>query len=192
MRHILLLGIMGILFFGQGYLISHAGHNHSSEQVPMPHEENVLEKNPIEKAIMWLGNLHLVFLHFPIALIIMTVVAELLFFIYGADLFNQASRFMIVAAAITVIPTVLFGFAYAYGVSYEGESFIFFSLHEFFGLLTGALTLLTAALKEEYVETRRGSKQIYYGCLFFAFITVNLAGIFGGILTFGTEGLALP
>lgn len=175
-------------------LFSHEGHDHEENQkieqqatfLVTPHDEenesNISKENSdsYNKIIHWLGNFHPIFLHFPIALIAMTVISELLLFWFGNPLFDHASRFMIIAAAITVIPTALFGFAYGYHAHYEGDLATLFEWHQFSGIFTTLFTIAAATLRELH-----SSRRIYYICLTIIFISVNLTAYFGGEMTFG-------
>lgn len=133
------------------------------------------------------GRFHLLFLHFPIALIVMTVVAEWLWIWFGNPLFSQAARFMIFAAAIFAPITALLGLAFGYGRNYEGLSLDLFVWHRYFGLLTAGLAILTATLRERYARELSSSLRSYHVSLFFLFLSVSLTGAFGGSLTFGLD-----
>lgn len=135
--------------------------------------------------VLGLGRLHLVFLHFPIALIMMTVVAEILFFWRGSVLFDHAARFMMAAAAILAPVTALFGFALGLGQFYEGSMNDIYAWHRYFGVVTAILALWAATLRENYARGKSNSLRAYYLCLFFAFLAVNLTGLLGGVLAFG-------
>src|SRR4051812_19601708 len=74
-----------------------------------------------ERVLHLLGYLHLILLHFPIALIIMTCIAELLYVRDYNPLYKHAARFMILSAAFFALPTVLSGFAFAFEAHYESH-----------------------------------------------------------------------
>lgn len=133
------------------------------------------------------GRFHLLLLHFPIALIVMTVVAEWLWIWFGGLMFSQAARFMIFAAAIFAPITALLGLAFGYGQHYEGLSLDLFVWHRYFGLLTAGLAILTAILRERYARELSSSLTSYYISLFLLFLSVSLTGAFGGSLTFGLD-----
>lgn len=135
--------------------------------------------------VLWLGRLHLVFLHFPIALIIMTAISEILFVWYANPLFDHASRFMIVAAAVWAPITALFGFALGFGQFYEGWMNDIYAWHRYFGVVTTILVWWAATLREQYVRQKTSSLRSYYICLFFLVVCVNLTGLLGGTLAFG-------
>lgn len=62
-----------------------------------------------ESWAQWVGGFHFIFLHFPIALIAMTAISELLLICYRRPIFDYAVRFMLIATAILAAPTALFG-----------------------------------------------------------------------------------
>lgn len=134
-----------------------------------------------------IGRFHFLFLHFPIALIVMTVVAEWLWIWFASPLFNFAARFMIISAAIFALPTALLGFAMSYEQNYEGISLDLFLWHRYFGFLTAGLAILAAILRERYQRELSQSLTCYYLSLFFLFVSVSLTGAFGGSLTFGLD-----
>jgi uncharacterized membrane protein len=174
----------------------HEGHQHKEhdgqiEQQVLSNEEMDVRQHLFSAVIHWLGHLHPIFLHFPIALLVMTGVSEVLFLWYGSSLFEHASRFMIITAAITVVPTVLSGFAFAYGASYAGERASFLWWHQSLGVLTALLTIAAAILREIRSRRQWNTMKTYYICLMAAFISVNLTGFFGGGMTFGL-GLFQP
>lgn len=164
--------------------------HHQKKEVTV--SEKQVEAVNFDKIIKWVGNFHLILLHFPIALITMAAVSELLFFWYGNPLFDQASRFMVLAAAVTVIPTVLTGLAYGYNVPYEGVMASYFWWHRFFGIFTALLAILTAVLREFSPQKSSCPRAPYYLCLFLLFISVNVTAFLGGSLTFGIGHLWPP
>lgn len=183
-----LIGLMCFFIFLQVQCFGHEGHHEEEATV----SEKQVEVVYSDKIIKWLGNFHPILLHFPIALITMAVVSELLFFRYRKQLFIQASRFMIVAAAVTAIPTALTGFAFSYGADYEGLQASYFWWHRFFGIFTTLLAIITAVFRELPSQKLPYFKAAYYLCLFLLFISVNVTGFFGGSLTFGIGHLWPP
>jgi uncharacterized membrane protein len=159
------------------FLQAHEGHS------------SLLMESELSLAILLagIGRFHLLFLHFPIALIVMTVAAESLWIWFANPLFRQAARFMIVAAAIFAPITALLGLAFGYGQHYEGISLDLYVWHRYFGLMTAGLAILAAILKERHVREYSSSSISYYVSLFFLFLSLSLTGAFGGSLTFGLD-----
>jgi uncharacterized membrane protein len=199
-KHISLFGIAFLFLIFSTMLFSHEGHHHESENqtseqqamVPTDYPQKEIGNEFDVNIIHRLGTFHPILLHFPIALIVMTAVSELLFCWYSSSLFEQASRFMIIAAAITAIPTALSGLAFGYNAHYEGIFFTLFWWHRLFGIFTVLLTIVASVLRELYLRKQRNTLRAYYLCLFIAFISVNLTGYLGGGMTFGPSNLWPP
>jgi len=156
----------------------------ANEKIQHVHNHGLNNKNWIN----WVGNFHPVILHFPIALIIMTGIAELLAIRSPSPIFHNAARFMIFFAAITVIPTALLGLAYGYKATYEGTLSIIFWWHRFSGLTTAAMAIITVFLKE--LSLRKKLRGCYYGfSLGILVVLVTIAGYLGGDMTFGLSNL---
>lgn len=173
------------------HLNAHEGHEHKTIQGSMASSELVSDPHypdfAFRVAVKRIGNLHFILIHFPIALIVMTVAAELLFWWTRIPLYAFSARFMINAAAVFGIPTVLFGLALSFGSNYEGVSRDIFEWHRFFGLVTATLAVLCAIMKEISVRQKKGMLE-YAIFLFLAFISLSVTGYLGGSLTFGMVG----
>lgn len=181
----MVLLMVGLCFF----IEAHEGH-HSFSSIAGESDFFVANSQFSSRLVSWLnhiGRFHFIFLHFPIALITMTVLAELLWIWYRNPVFDHAARFMILAAAVFGIPTAFLGFALSYGYQYEGLSLELYLWHRYLGVLTAGLAILAAILRERYVRQYSPSKVGYYISLFFLFISVSLTGAFGGSLAFGLD-----
>lgn len=149
---------------------SHAGHSHF--------------EGAWKNGISWIGNFHPVFLHFPIALILMTVVAEILNQKKPSLLFQHAARFMLVSAAIFAIPTALSGLAFSYNASYQGLLAVFFWWHRFLGIGTACLSISAALLKE--LARKKKVSVLFYGITLVMLVLFLVVGSYlGGKMTFG-------
>lgn len=166
---------------------SHEGHHISGMPTSPLNIQAVESPDLLAFWLEWIGRLHLIVLHFPIALIVMTVVAEWLWIWFDNLIFDHAARFMIIAAAVFALPTALFGFALGYGQNYEGLALDLFMWHRYFGIITACLAVLTAILRERYVRRHASSLKMYYLCLFILFLCINITGTFGGGLAFGLD-----
>lgn len=165
-------------------LFAHEGHQ---EKKHIPEKENIQEKvkqsdegGRPQNWMQWIGSLHLIFLHFPVALINMVAISELIFIIYRTPIFEFASRFMLIAAAIIAPPTALLGLIYSYSASYYGLMEIFLWWHMWFGISTAIFTIVLTFIRERF-----GISKLYYICLFLLFLMINVTGFFGGGMTFG-------
>ncbi len=129
------------------------------------------------------GDLHPIILHFPIALILMTAVAELMGLMSRSPIYRQAARFMIIFAAITAIPTALFGIAFGYQMTYKYPQTLFFWWHRFSGLTTAVWAIVTVVLEELSVRNKI-KKRYYIWSLVLLVIFVTVTGYLGGEMTF--------
>lgn len=190
MHRLSLLGICLLFLFSISFLQAHEGHQQSYPLFSAETDFFTPHSQAPDRLATWLnriGRFHLLFLHFPIALIVMTVVAEWLWIWFRHPVFNHAARFMLLSAAIFAPITALLGLAFGYGQLYDGISLDLYVWHRYFGLLTAGLAILTAILKERYLRQYAPSLVSYYICLFLLFISVSLTGAFGGGLSFGLD-----
>ncbi|CDZ80191.1 putative membrane protein [Candidatus Rubidus massiliensis] len=135
----------------------------------------------------WIGGFHFILLHFPLALIAMTGFSELLFAYYHRPIFDYASRFMLIAAAILAVPTALLGLIYSYTATYSGLLADFVFWHMWAGITTAILAIIVALIRERY-----GITKLYYTCLVILFLLVNITGFLGGGMTFGPYHMLPP
>ncbi|MCE2984019.1 MAG: hypothetical protein LW832_10710 [Parachlamydia sp.] len=150
-------------------LHSHEGHHATSGSGIVPF-------------ILFVGEFHRVLTHFPIALIIMTGIAELLYIWKKKVLFDNAARFILISAAIFTPITALLGFALAFGQVYEGIMNDIFAWHRYFGIVTTILVLWAVTLRENYQAGKTKSLRGYYLCLFFLIISLFLTALLGSSL----------
>lgn len=162
-------------------------HNHGAHMTAPKdgQPETVLYK----RVIKWLGNFHPISIHFPIALIVMTGISEILFFWTSSPIYQFSSRFMIIAAAISALPTVVLGLAYGYEASYTGGLEDVFWWHRLCGISTTILAIITAFLKELYIRKKIKKQGYYYTSLIVTVLFVTTTGYLGGEMTFGLYNL---
>lgn len=135
----------------------------------------------------WVGSFHLILLHFPITLINMLVAAEILLVWFKRSVFEFASQFLVISAAILTPPTALLGLIYSYSASYEGLMKTFLLWHMWLGISTAIVAVAVAFIRVDF----RVSK-LYYSGLFLLFLLINCASFFGGGMTFGPYQMYPP
>lgn len=186
-KYLIFLGLLCLIFFGNT-LCAHFHDTLAADQLEQPARQHTAftSETKTEKVIHWLGYLHPAMVHFPIALVLMTVVSEILFLFTRNSLFDSASRFMIIAAAIITLPTALFGIALSYGEHYQGDYATVFFWHAVCGVITVVFVIIAAILR----EMRRMT--LYYLCLIILFLSVNIGGYLGGEMSWGLGHMAFP
>lgn len=132
----------------------------------------------------WIGIMHPMILHFPLALIFATTLAEILYLFTRKNIFSCAAEFCIVCAAIAIVPTAITGLVFAYGMDFSGKTGIFLWWHLYLGLFTAILTVITAYIRE-CLWNESYSRGLYYLCLTTIFITVSLTAFLGGEMVWG-------
>lgn len=164
--------LLCLLLFSFG-LSAHEGHSHEE---PYGY-------------LWWLGNFHPLILQFPIVLTVMTGVTECLCYLRQNPFYAHAARFLLLAAAVLVIPTVLLGLALGYRSEPDYNEFLigYYIWHRFFGIVTGLLIIGTAYVRE-YV--RIGA--LYYALLALSVCSVIVTAYLGGSMTFGPYALVPP
>ncbi len=157
----------------------------SGERLPIA---NAVATSMKRNILRVLGPLHLVILHFPIALLIAAATTELRRTLRGAQSPTPEVRFCVMLAGVGAAATVIFGWIHAangYGV---GTPKLLF-LHRWTGTLA-AVVAIGAAILSEW-DQRRGVRSISFRfCLFFASCLVAIEGHFGGMLVHGDDFLA--
>jgi len=133
-----------------------------------------------------LGRLHPALVHFPVALALVALVAELLCIARRDGRYNDAARFMITAAAWISLPAAVTGFLRADAVSLDAEEQALFAVHRVAGIVTPILIFLCAGLAEGTRRSGQVWEQILYRLvLVLAAASAAIAGHYGGEIVFG-------
>lgn len=193
MNKFFILSLLWLLSFS--FLFGHEGHKKMDDHKPKQESVQATQDQPAVKQyqgrpqswLQWIGSFHFIFLHFPIALIAMTAISELLFAWYKRPIFDYASRFMLITAAVLAVPTAFLGLTYSYTASYNGLLADFVWWHMWFGFATAIFAIFVAFLRE-----RSGRIVVYYTCLFLLFLLVNITGFLGAGMTFGPYHMYPP
>ncbi len=138
------------------------------------------------RLIRFVGKFHSVAVHFPVALIVVAALAEVLAFVTKKSLFRDAARFSLVVGAMVGIAAVAVGWSAGAFTNYPTELSRTFVLHKWLGTCIGVLLVVAAILCEVY--HRRGSRAAGAGyrlILAVAVVLIGLTGHFGGILVYG-------
>lgn len=186
MRTILLLCFLNFIFL----ITAHEGHREKSfsptENIQNKIKETTKESRPTTWT-QWIGSFHLIFLHFPITLINLLFVSEILLIWFKQPIFEFSSKFLVISAAILSPPTALLGLIYSYSASYRGLMETFLLWHMWLGISTAIMALAVSFIRESL-----GRGILYYVSLFLLFLLANIAGYFGGGMTFGPYHMYPP
>lgn len=137
------------------------------------------------------GRLHLLLVHFPIALAIAAVLAEILHLIFNREFFRNAGTFCILFAAGSVIPTALTGLDLIDDMHIPDELAATANWHQILGITTAVLLLAAAALRLVWSRSPlKGRRFAVYGVLLLLIlVAISITGHLGGVLAFGKDYL---
>lgn len=136
------------------------------------------------------GRFHPALVHFPVALVLVALVAEGLCIARRDGRYADIARFMIIVAAWISVPAAITGFLRAESVSFDAMQARSFSIHRVAGIATPVLVFLCAGLGE---GVRRSGQiwelALYRVVMVLAALAAAVAGYFGGEIVFGVFSL---
>jgi uncharacterized membrane protein len=133
------------------------------------------------------GQFHPPSTHFPIALFIVALPAELMWMLTRNDSWKQVVRFCVALAAISAVATATLGWCDAVFSDYRGASAQILTWHRWFGTGTAVWAVLTAALSESLHRKANPSHlaRTFRVTLFIGIVLVSIAGYLGASLIYG-------
>lgn len=134
-----------------------------------------------------LGQFHPPSTHFPIALLIVALPAELMWMLTRKDSWKEIVRFCVLLGTAGAVVTATLGWCDASFSHYSGASAQILTWHRWFGTATAVWAVLVAALSE---YARRSSspastRHLFRLTLLIGVILVNIAGYLGASLIYG-------
>ena len=136
----------------------------------------------------FLGRLHPMVVHFPIGLLVVALLLELLTFKKqnSAEL-RKVINLLLIIGAVSALVAVLFGWLLKTNDDYAGDILL---VHQWAGIATAVLAIISVALHHAIVNHHRTHLLITYrAVLMFAVFGVTLAGHYGASLTHGDDFL---
>jgi uncharacterized membrane protein len=137
--------------------------------------------------LSWIGRFHPLVIHFPIALLLAALIAELLFSATGELLFRHALRFCLWGGALGVLAAAPLGWAFA--ASGATESGWLLEAHRWTGS-SASILCIAAVWANERVERVGGSRLPLQILLVILALLTGSAGFLGGSLLYGLDHLA--
>jgi uncharacterized membrane protein len=132
------------------------------------------------------GRLHPALVHFPVALVLVALVAEILCITRRDGRYADVARFLIVAAAWMSIPSAITGFIRADATELDAAQQQLFAVHRVAGIATPVLVFLCAGLGEGVRRSGQIWELILYRVvLVLAAASTAVAGFYGGEIVFG-------
>ena len=143
----------------------------------------------VDRILKFYSKFHPLLIHFPIALILVALLAEFLTVLFGEESgYNSVSRFCIVLGAIGAVFAASSGWLAGGFANYPGELSVVLFRHRWLGVGTAILTVITAILglrNSHSIEPKR--RKLYRVFLVLNAIAVGLTGHFGATLIYGLD-----
>jgi uncharacterized membrane protein/mono/diheme cytochrome c family protein len=133
-----------------------------------------------------IGRLHVLVVHFPIALLAAAAIAESWWAWRGRAVISPVVRFCVVFGALGAIAAGVLGWIHASFGGFGTDSGQVLMLHRWLGTAAAAGAVVTA-LAGEWDVFRNRRSVLFRGVLFTSALLVGVAGHFGGMLVYGSD-----
>jgi uncharacterized membrane protein len=136
------------------------------------------------RLLQLLGKLHVLIIHFPIALLMAAAIAESWWMWKGRWGMSPVVRYCVLLGAVAAVVAAALGWVHAsFGGFGSGQTLW---LHRWLGTAAGA-SAIAAALACELDVLRSRRTALFRGILFLSAALVGAAGHFGGMLVYGND-----
>lgn len=144
-----------------------------------------------QRALRWLGQFHPVTTHFPVALMMVAVLAEALAWWTRRPAWLETVRFLVIIAALGAVAAGALGWLNAYFSSYSKAPGALLWWHRWLGTGTSVWVVICAGLLLIH-KCEEGSKQRqqFRGALLLGAALVSLSGFLGSALIYGLDHYA--
>jgi uncharacterized membrane protein len=132
-----------------------------------------------------IGRFHIVLVHFPIAILLLASLLEIISFKNFNSKYRPAIHLAVIIGGISAVFSAIFGYILAQNEEITGNTL---DLHKWGGIATAALSLITLGLLRLIWQKQQNSKiSIYRFSLFATSLAVIFTGHYGGSLTHGDD-----
>ena len=140
---------------------------------------------------MNIGKLHVLVIHFPIALAFCTLFADLLWLATRKDKFRYAGIYCLVLGAISALPAVVTGLVVASEQELVGDYLSIITAHKYWAITFLIAAILAAIVRLSCKNKLKQWRLVMYGVLVIAFvISAAQTGHYGGMLVHGKNFLS--
>jgi len=144
-----------------------------------------------KRALRWFGQFHPVMTHFPVALMMVAVLAEALAWWTRRDSWLTTVRFLVIIAALSAVPAAVLGWFNAYFSSYNKAVGALLWWHRWIGTGTAVWVVICASLLiiDQCAEGSK-ARQRFRGALLLGAALVSISGFLGSALIYGLDHYA--
>jgi uncharacterized membrane protein/YHS domain-containing protein len=150
------------------------------------HGDHAREAAGRREWIAFAGRFHVVSIHFPIALLVVAALFELVAVFKRSESLETTGRALVHLGAAASVVAVLLGLAHSVGAEYEGTPASIFLWHRAMGFVTTTAALLAAAFVEwRHRSLARGPAVLVPAVVIVTAVCVGVTGHLGGSLVYG-------
>ncbi|MBL1219118.1 MAG: YHS domain-containing protein [Planctomycetes bacterium] len=167
------------------------GESEAQEHDHTSHGENGAERSGGLQLVNWLGKFHLPSVHFPIALFLSAMLAELMLIVTGRSWFGDAARFCVLFGGVMAALTAALGWSFA-GFRLHDPDWML-SAHRWIGTTAALWAILVMTLcSMANRDNDRGSHLTswYRITLFVGAFAMATNGFLGGAMVYGLDHFA--
>ena len=142
---------------------------------------------------MEIGKLHVLFVHFPIALALSAVLADFLLLVTRKDFFRICGMYCLVLAAIAIIPTAFTGdnLLDMKRPQLKPDYLHIANIHADLAVTSLVLVISAAVIRGFWKNhLKKGWLAVYSVLIVLIFVFISLTGHYGGMLAFGKDFLS--
>jgi len=166
----------------------HAGHEGGAQPTAPGHGVGghmPMQGDPrAPRLLAWLGNFHPPMVNFPIGVLVAAALAEALFVVRKAPLFDHAARFGVGFAAIAGVGAAFLGWCFGGFRFVDSDPLLL--IHRWLGTGTAAW-LLVLFWASERARSGSAGRRLYRVMLFGGAVLVLTTGFFGGAMVYGLD-----
>jgi uncharacterized membrane protein len=143
----------------------------------------------LKQLVRWLGHFHAVSTHFPVALLMVALVAEALAFVTRRESWMTTIRFLVYIAALGAVGAAVLGWFNAAFAAYgSGSSASILLWHRWLGTFTAFWACVCAGLLLAH-DCPEGSRERarFRAALFIGAVLVGVSGFLGSALIYGLD-----
>lgn len=137
-----------------------------------------------------LGNLHILAVHFPVALLLLAAPLEAAAVLRGSAKFAFAARVNFVVGAVAAITAAALGWIAAANIHYTGDAADLLEWHRWLGTSLAIVAVAGGVALIFEFRGHRGGTPIFRATLILLLLLIPLAAHFGGSLVYGPNHLA--
>ena len=135
-----------------------------------------------------LAKLHVIFVHFPVALVVLSVLAQACAFLRKKAGVDQVARFSIVVGAFSAVMAVASGWLNADSQEYFGKSAEYLFWHRWLGVALAVVMIFSALVSARAAKQNTKLKTLLFSfLLFLALGVVSVTAHLGGLLVHGED-----